>query len=78
MTLSVEKFPELQALLAAGQEVTLEDHGQIVARVTPVAKTRGRPIAGLLSGKIRIADDFDHMPEDLIELFENSIIYPKD
>jgi antitoxin (DNA-binding transcriptional repressor) of toxin-antitoxin stability system len=78
MTLSLEKYPELQALLATGAEITLENNGQVVARVTPVATTRGRPIAGLLHGKIRIAPDFDQTPQELIDLFENGNVFPKD
>ena len=71
MTLSVEKYPELQTLLASGQEIMLENNGQIVARVMPVAARTGRPIAGLLRGKIHIEPDFDETPEELIALFEN-------
>lgn len=70
MTLSLEKYPELQALLATGAEITLENNGQVVARVMPVSITKGRPIAGLLRGKIRIADDFDQTPQVLIDAFE--------
>jgi antitoxin (DNA-binding transcriptional repressor) of toxin-antitoxin stability system len=77
MTLSVEKYPELQALLQAGKEIEFVRNGQIVARVLPVSQRKGVPIAGLLKGKIRIAPDFDQTPEDLIELFENGQIYPK-
>ena len=71
MTLRVEKYPELQTLLASGQEIMLENNGQIVARVMPVAARTGRPIAGLLRGKIHIEPDFDETPEELIALFEN-------
>ena len=77
MTLSVEKYPELQALLALGQEITLENNGQVVGRVTPIAPKSGRPIPGLLRGKIHIEPDFDETSEDLIELFEHANIYPK-
>jgi antitoxin (DNA-binding transcriptional repressor) of toxin-antitoxin stability system len=77
MTLSLEKYPELQALLQAGQEIRLEQSGQVVARVLPVAQRKGVPIGGLLKGKIRIAPDFDKTPEDLIALFENGQVYPK-
>ncbi len=77
MTLSLEKYPELQALLATGQEVIFENHGQVIARVTPIARKTGRPIAGLLQGQIRIAPDFDQTPDDLIALFENGSVFPK-
>jgi antitoxin (DNA-binding transcriptional repressor) of toxin-antitoxin stability system len=77
MTLSVLKYPELKAMLANGEEIAFEEDGQIIARVTPVVATRGRPIAGLLRGKIRVATDFDQTPQDLIDLFENSSVFPK-
>jgi antitoxin (DNA-binding transcriptional repressor) of toxin-antitoxin stability system len=77
MTLSVEKYPELQALLASGQEIALEQNGQVVARVTPIERRAGRPIPGLLRGKIQIAPDFDKTPDEIIEFFENGEVYPK-
>jgi antitoxin (DNA-binding transcriptional repressor) of toxin-antitoxin stability system len=71
MTLSVEKYPELQALLASGQEIALEQNGEVVARVTPIQRRTGLPIPGLLSGKIWIAPDFDKTPNEILELFES-------
>ncbi|MEY4532136.1 MAG: hypothetical protein RLZZ156_2859 [Deinococcota bacterium] len=78
MILSLEKYPELQALLATGSEIALENNGQIVARVMPINSTKGRPIAGLLRGKIRIADDFDQTPQDLIDAFLEGSVFPKE
>ena len=59
MVLSANKFPELQALLAAGNEIMLEADGRIVARVTAVPIKPKQRIAGLLRGKIRITAYFD-------------------
>ena len=77
MVLSVTKFPELQALLAAGDEIMLEDDGRIVARVMAIPMERKQRIAGLLRGKIRVAPDFDDTPEDLLELFLRGEVFPK-
>ena len=77
MVLSVNKFPELQALLAAGDEIMLEDDGRIVARVTAVPVKQKQRIAGLLRGKIRVTPDFDDTPEDLLELFLRGEVFPK-
>ena len=77
MVLSVNKFPELRALLATGDEIMLEDDGRIVARVTAVPMERKQRIAGLLRGKIRVTPDFDDTPEDLLELFLRGEIFPK-
>lgn len=63
---------QLSALLAeveAGAEVIIGRAGKPVARLVPY---RGAGVArtpGALKGKIRIAADFDELPDDLAEAF---------
>ncbi len=77
MTVSIEKFPELQVLLAAGHEVMLEKNGLIVARVARIPNTYKRPIAGLLRGQIRVSSDFDETPSEMLDLMLHGDVFPK-
>jgi prevent-host-death family protein len=52
-----------------GEEIIVTSRGQVVARIVPPAEPARRPI-GLLKGQIRVADDFDETPADLIDAME--------
>jgi len=53
----------------AGEEVIIAKAGMPVARLVPyVQKKRPRRL-GLLKGRIRIARDFDQVPEELMAAF---------
>ena len=57
----------------AGEEVVLTEHGRPVARIVrieePVRVLRRR--GGQDAGRIRMSDDFDELPEDLLDAFES-------
>jgi prevent-host-death family protein len=75
-TSNTVNFRELRQNLAGylrqarqGQEIVVTSRGQVVARIVPPAEPARRPI-GLLKGEIRMADDFDETPADLIDAME--------
>jgi prevent-host-death family protein len=62
---------KLVAAAEAGEEVVIERRGKPVARlsaITPKKRTRAS-LHGALRGKIRMADDFDELPDDIAEAF---------
>ncbi len=59
--------------VAAGEEVIIAKAGEPMARLSPIAATPRRKQLGLLSGKIKVADDFNAPLDDaLITGFEGS------
>jgi prevent-host-death family protein len=65
------KLSELVERAEAGEEVVIQRRGKPVARLVPV-RDEGRSLAdvrGLWRGKVRMADDFDELPEDIARAF---------
>ena len=62
-------FSALIEKVLAGEEIIIKKAGKPVAVLGkyPGKKIERRP--GALKGKIRIADDFDELPDDLTEAF---------
>ena len=53
----------------AGDEVIIGKAGKPVVRLVPYAQKKPPRRLGLLKGKIRIARDFDELPEELMAVF---------
>lgn len=53
-----------------GERIVLGRNGRPIARLVPYEPEREPRVSGALRGKIRLADDFDETPEELIEAFE--------
>ena len=75
-TITTVNFRDLRQNLAGylrqarqGEEIVVTSRGQVVARIVPPAEVPRRPI-GLLKGQIRMADDFDDTPADVIDAME--------
>lgn len=55
----------------ASGEIIIAKSGRPVARLAPLAQGAIVRTKGLLKGKIKISDDFDHpLPDEVIDLFE--------
>jgi prevent-host-death family protein len=53
-----------------GEEVLLTRRGEPAVRLVPVSRGDGfASLAGAWQGKVRIAPDFDELPDDLAESF---------
>jgi prevent-host-death family protein len=53
-----------------GEEVIVTRRGEPAVRLTPVSRSDGfASLAGAWQGKVRIAPDFDELPDDLAESF---------
>lgn len=64
------QLSRLVDLVEGGEEVVIQRSGRPVAKL--VAIERRRPLTeafGAMRGEIRIADDFDELPEEFLEHF---------
>jgi prevent-host-death family protein len=61
----------------AGEDVVIARAGKPLVRLVPIVEAKPRRQLGRLKGKIRIAADFDETPQDIIDSFDNSEIFPK-
>lgn len=67
-----EAKAQLSALIAkvrTGQEVIIGKAGKPVAKIVPYERKDVSRQPGALKGKIKIADDFDELPEDIGKAF---------
>ena len=55
---------------AAGEEIVIARNGRPVARLVPLDAQPEPRRLGLFSGQIRVRDDFDELPSELLESFE--------
>jgi prevent-host-death family protein len=60
-------FSRILAQVAAGEEVVISKAGQPVAKVVPLRPKVQRTGRGSLRGQIRIAEDFDDLPDDIAD-----------
>ena len=54
---------------AEGEEIVIARHGKPVARLVALAPRREPRELGLCAGQIRIAPDFEELPEDIAAAF---------
>jgi prevent-host-death family protein len=64
------RLPQLLEQLRPGEEITIVDRGQPLARVTKTERTSWPCKAGSARGKIRMAPDFDAPLEEFKEYME--------
>ena len=58
---------------AAGEEIVIAKAGKPMAKLVPLERPKRLREPGFLKGKLRIADDFDQWPEDILASFEADI-----
>jgi prevent-host-death family protein len=67
-----EAKAQLSALIEkvlAGKEVIIGKAGKPVAKLVRYQRSEEQRRSGALKGQIKIADDFDELPEDIAETF---------
>lgn len=63
-------LPQLLERVENGEEITITRHGRPVARLVPIAGADESPrVGGQWKGRVRIADDFDRLPDDIAAAF---------
>jgi prevent-host-death family protein len=60
------RFADLIRRAESGENIVLTRHGKPVAQLTGAPKAQSLPLFGALRGKLRIADDFDDLPEGIV------------
>ncbi len=53
----------------SGQEIVIGKAGKPVVKLVPYERSLKPRVPGALEGKIKIADDFDELPDDIAEAF---------
>jgi prevent-host-death family protein len=56
--------------MAAGEEVIISRGGEPIARLVPVGSPRIARVPNQYRGVMWVAEDFDDLPEDLVDGFE--------
>jgi prevent-host-death family protein len=76
MTMHITNISEAKAQLSAlieralaGEEVIIGKAGKPVAKLVRYQRSEEQRRPGALKGQIKIADDFDELPEDIAEAF---------
>ncbi|MFD7894313.1 type II toxin-antitoxin system Phd/YefM family antitoxin [Streptomyces sp. NPDC059568] len=62
-------FSRILEQVATGEEVVISKAGVPVAKVIPLRPEVKRTGRGSLKGRIRMADDFDELPDDIADVF---------
>lgn len=55
--------------VVAGEEIVIGRAGKPVAKLVPYVKEEGPRSLGVWKGKVRIAEEFEDLPEDIAEAF---------
>jgi prevent-host-death family protein len=64
------KLSQLVERAEAGEDIVLSRNGKPVARIVPIASTSSlAAVRGAWRNRLRIADDFDELPDDIAEAF---------
>ena len=64
------KLSQLVERAGAGEDIVIARNGQPVARLVPVASTSSLvSVRGRWQGRVRMAEDFDELPDDIAESF---------
>jgi len=64
------KLSQLVERAEAGEDIVIARNGKPVARLVPVASTTSlAAVRGAWRDRVRIADDFDELPDDIAEAF---------
>lgn len=64
------KLSQLVERAEAGENIVIARNGKPVARLVPVSAASSlQSVRGAWRGRVRIADDFDDLPDDVAEAF---------
>jgi prevent-host-death family protein len=64
------KLSQLVERAEAGEDIVIARNGKPAVRLTPVARTSSlAAVRGAWRGRVRVADDFDELPDDVADAF---------
>ncbi len=70
------QLSKLGKLAWEGEEIVITKAGEPYLRLEPYRKPKTKRKLGVLKGQIWIAPDFDETPQEVIDSFWNSKIFP--
>ena len=70
------QLSKLGKLAWQGEEIVITKAGEPYLRLEPYRKQKVKRKLGVLKGQIWMAPDFDETPQDVIDSFWNSKIFP--
>ena len=70
------QLSRLGRLAWEGEEIVIARAGEPYLRLEPYRGPKTRHKLGVLQGQIRIAPDFDETPQEVIDSFCDSIMFP--
>ncbi len=70
------QLSKLGQLAWEGEEIVIAKAGEPYLRLEPYRRPKTKRKLGALQGQIWIAPDFDETPQEVIDLFYNSKIFP--
>lgn len=70
------QLSRLGRLAWEGEEIVIAKAGEPWLRLEPYREQRARRKLGALKGRIRIAPDFDETPQEVIDSFYDSDLFP--
>lgn len=62
-------FSKLVERAASGEEIIIGKAGKPVAKLIPYRRVGGPRVPGAWKGQVRIADDFDELPPEIVAVF---------
>lgn len=69
------QLSKLIELAKSGEEVIIAKNGEPQARLTAIV-SEGKDWFGMDAGKAWISDDFDELPEDILQMMADPKIFP--
>ena len=70
------QLSRLGRLAWEGEEIVIAKAGEPWLRLEPYRERRDKRKLGVLKGQIRIAPDFDETPQEVIDSFYDSNLFP--
>jgi len=72
------QFAELVRKAEAGEKIIITRHGRVVAELVGAGPTVSQPLIGALKGQIKMAPDFDALPDGFEAAMDAPIDPPAD
>ena len=71
------RLSQLVELAKAGEDVVIAKNGEPQARLTAI-EPEGKDWFGMDEGKIWMSDDFNELPDDILDLISDPKIFPEE
>ena len=70
------QLSRLGRLAWEGEEVVIAKAGEPYLRLEPYRRAKGKRSLGVFAGQIQMAPDFDETPQEIIDAFHGSHLFP--